>query len=253
MRAARDVVLVIGGADSSGGAGIARDLRTLSDVGAIGVAVVTAVTAQTHSEVQSIHFVPPTMIREQIQTALASNNVRAIKVGMLGTRQAVEAVAASLPPRNEMPIVLDPVLAASSGRALLDEGGRIALIEQLLPLATLITPNGPEAAALLAERTVDGTKDLASYGMRLLQHGPLAVLIKGGHSGGDEAVDLFFSEDRDVVALSGPRLPGSLRGTGCALASAIAAGLARELPLAIACQEAKHYVAGLFEEAMASL
>jgi hydroxymethylpyrimidine/phosphomethylpyrimidine kinase len=253
MPAARDVVLVIGGSDSSGGAGIARDLSTLSALGARGVAVVTAVTAQTNSEVRSIHFIPPPMIREQIGTALASNDVRAIKIGMLGNRQTVEAVAASLALRNELPVVLDPVLAASSGRALLDDDGRVVLIERLLPLATLITPNGPEAAALLGEPMAPGTKDLISYGVRLLEHGPRAVLVKGGHSGGDEAIDLLFSGDRDVVTLGGPRFPGSLRGTGCALASAIAAGLAREMSVVDACRDAKRYVAGLFEEASAGL
>jgi hydroxymethylpyrimidine/phosphomethylpyrimidine kinase len=252
MPVARDVVLVIGGSDSSGGAGIARDLRTLADVGVHGVAVVTAVTAQTHSEVQSIHLVPPPMIRAQIETALASNNVRAIKIGMLGTREAVEAVVASLSARSGLPIVLDPVLAASSGRALLDRDGRIALVG-LFPLATLITPNAPEAAALLGEPPASATKELMSYGTRLLKEGPRAVLIKGGHCGGDEATDLLFSGDQDVFTLTGSRLPGSLRGTGCALASAIAAGLARELPVLDACRGAKHYVAGLFEEAIAGL
>jgi hydroxymethylpyrimidine/phosphomethylpyrimidine kinase len=253
MPVVRDVVLVIGGSDSSGGAGIARDLRTLADVGVHGVAVVTAVTAQTHSEVRAIHLVPPPMIRAQIETALASNDVRAIKIGMLGTREAVEAVVASLPAQNELPIVLDPVLAASSGRALLDRDGRIALVGKLFPLATLITPNAPEAAALLCEPPANATKELMSYGTRLLKEGPRAVLIKGGHRGGDEATDLLFLADQDVFTLTGPRLPGSLRGTGCALASAIAAVLARKLPVLDACQEAKRYVAGLFEEAIASL
>jgi hydroxymethylpyrimidine/phosphomethylpyrimidine kinase len=253
MPVVRDVVLVIGGSDSSGGAGIARDLRTLSDVGAHGVAVVTAVTAQTHSDVQSIHLVPPSMIRGQIETALASNNVRAIKIGMLGSREGVEAVVASLPPRNETPIVLDPVLAASSGRTLLDDEGRVALVSQLFPLATLITPNALEAAALLGEPVVGTSTELMSYGTRLLRQGPRAVLIKGGHSAGDEAVDILFSGDRDVLALQCTRLPGSLRGTGCALASAIAAGLARDLSMLSACRQAKRYVAGLFEEAISSL
>jgi hydroxymethylpyrimidine/phosphomethylpyrimidine kinase len=247
---ARSTVLVIAGSDSSGGAGISRDLRTLHDLDVNGVAVVTAVTAQTNTSVRSIHFVPPATIRDQIATALASNPIRAIKIGMLGTRAAVEAVAASLPLRNEIPIVLDPVLAASSGRSLLDDDARIALIELLFPRATLITPNIPEAAALLGEPVAQGATTLMTYGTRLLADGPRAVLVKGGHGEGDESVDLLISSSADVVKLRGPRLPGTLRGTGCALSSAIAAGLSRELSLVAACREARSYVASLFDAAI---
>jgi hydroxymethylpyrimidine/phosphomethylpyrimidine kinase len=248
----RDTVLVIGGSDCSGGAGIARDLRTLSDHSMHGVAVVTAVTAQTHAEVRGVHLVPPEFIGDQITAALASNAVRAIKIGMLGTARAVEAVAAHLP-RNGMPIVLDPVLAASSGGCLLDDSGKAALVERLLPLATLITPNVPEAALLLGAPVTTDPAALTRYGIELLKLGPAAVLVKGGHGEGDEAIDLLMSTAGDAVTLSGPRLPGTLRGTGCALASAIAVGLASERSLNMACREAKRYVAGLFESAIASL
>ncbi len=244
-------MLVIGGSDSSGGAGVGRDLRTLSNLNVSGVAVITAVTAQTNTRVQSIHLVPPAMIRHQISTALASNTIHAIKIGMLGNRHAVEAVASSLPLRNEVPVVLDPVLAASSGRTLLDDDGRMALIEILFPRVTLITPNILEAATMLGEPIARDIETLTAYGTRLLADGPRAVLVKGGHAEGEESIDLLIAAAGDVTKLRGPRLPGSLRGTGCALASAIAAGLAREQTLIGACREAKLYVASLFEQAIA--
>jgi hydroxymethylpyrimidine/phosphomethylpyrimidine kinase len=242
-------VLAIGGSDSSGGAGISRDVRTLTELGVRAVAVVTAVTAQTDTSVQGLHFVPPALIRDQIATAQASNVIRAIKIGMLGTRQAVEAVAAGLPLRNEVPIVLDPVLGSSSGRSLLDDDGRAALIELLFPRVTLITPNIPEAAALLGEVVATERAALELYGQRLLVNGPRAVLVKGGHAEGDESVDLLICPERDVVEIRGQRLPGSLRGTGCALSSAIAAGLSQGLSLPAACRQGRRYVQSLFERA----
>jgi len=242
-------VLVIGGSDSSGGAGIARDLQALHDMNVRGVAVVTAVTAQTDTSVRSINLVPQGAIRDQIETALSSNRIHAIKIGMLGTRRAVEAVAHSLPVRSEVPVILDPVLASSSGRALTDDDARVALIELLFPRATLITPNAVEAAALLGEPAVTDAATLESYALRLLDQGPRAVLLKGGHAEGDDSVDLLVNAEREVARLSGPRMRGTLRGTGCALASAIAAGLARELRLIDACREGKRYIMSLFEVA----
>jgi len=250
LTSSRPTVLVIAGSDSSGGAGITRDLRTLFDLDVNGVAVVTAVTAQTNTSVQGVHFVPANVIRDQLATALASNTVRAIKIGMLGTRAAVEAVASSLPLRNEIPIVLDPVLAASSGRSLLEDDARIALIERLFPRVTLITPNIPEAAALLGEPVSQDPTTLTTYGVRLLADGPRAVLVKGGHGDGDESIDQLITGADDVVTFRGPRLPGTLRGTGCALSSAIAAGIARELSMVNACRGARDYVAGLFDAAL---
>jgi hydroxymethylpyrimidine/phosphomethylpyrimidine kinase len=244
-------VLVIGGSDSSGGAGITRDLSTLHDLNVRGVAVITAVTAQTNTSVRSVNLIPQGTIRDQIETALASNRIRAIKIGMLGTRRAVEAVALSLALRGEVPVVLDPVLAASSGRALADDDARIALIELLFPLATVITPNAVEAACLLAEPVVTDAATLELYALRLLDHGPHAVLLKGGHAEGEESIDVLVSAEREIARLPGPRRPGTLRGTGCALASAIAAGLARDLPLIDACRESKRYIMGLFEQALA--
>lgn len=242
-------VLVIGGSDSSGGAGIVRDLQTLHDLNVRGVAVLTAVTAQTNASVRSIHPIPPETIRDQIETALSSNPVGAIKIGMLGTRDAVEAVALSLAGHGELPLVLDPVLAASSGRALLDDDARVALIDLLFPRATVITPNAIEAATLLGARFVTDTATLESYAARLLDLGARSVLLKGGHAEGEESVDILVNPDREVARLRGTRMAGALRGTGCALASAIAAGLALELPLLEACRRARRYISRLFEKA----
>ena len=142
-------VLVIAGSDSSGGAGLVRDVRTLARFGTRVLCAVTAVTVQSDSEVTAVHPVSTATVRAQIEAALATGRVGAIKIGMLATRAIALAVAACLPPREQVPIVLDPVLASSSGAALLDAGGREALRDNLVPRATLVTPNIPEAAALL--------------------------------------------------------------------------------------------------------
>jgi len=256
-------VLVIGGTDSSGGAGLSRDLRVLTDCDVLGVPVVTGVTAQTHAAVHSMHAVPPEVVREQISAALESNVILAIKIGMLGARATVEAVARSLPVNDAVPIVLDPVLVASSGKALVDDSGREAMRELLLPNVTLLTPNIPEAAALLdaaashgatathecvsCEAALHDEATLVDLAQRLRALGPQAVLVKGGHGSGEHCVDILSCDDGEIVRLSARRLPVTMRGTGCALASAIAAGLARGLPLPYACRFGKHYLLNQFQ------
>lgn len=235
-------VLVIAGTDSSGGAGLARDVRTLAHFGTAALCAVTAVTAQTDTQLTATHVVPPEIVRAQMAAALATGKVAAIKIGMLGTRATVLAVAASLPPRAQVPIVLDPVLASSSGGELLEEAGREALIEYLVPHVTLITPNIPEAAALLGTATVLLESALLQQAQALLALGPQAVLLKGGHGTGEEAVDYLVRDGQPPRRLSAPRLPGTQRGTGCALASGIAAGLAAGLALEEACARAKRHV-----------
>src|SRR5215469_10141933 len=141
----RPAVLVIAATDSSGGAGLTRDVRVLSDFSVDALCVVTAVTAQSDQQVTAVHHVPPDVVRAQLTAALATRQVGAIKIGMLGTRATVEAVAEALP-ASDVPIVLDPVLVSSSGGVLLDDAGRAALIRLLMPRATLVTPNVPEVA-----------------------------------------------------------------------------------------------------------
>jgi hydroxymethylpyrimidine/phosphomethylpyrimidine kinase len=290
---ARPAVLVIAATDSSGGAGLTRDVRVLSDFSVDALCVVTAVTAQSDKKVTAVHHIPPDVIRAQIAAALATRQVGAIKVGMLGNRATVEAVveglkaslsarggpgpgesvASGLPPVgaslrerrfHAIPVVVDPVLVSTSGGVLLDAGGRAALLEALFPLATLVTPNVPEAAALLGEALAKDEGELVQQGLRLLGFGSRAILLKGGHrcaggSGGrdaEEAVDLLISADgaaadgrpsdhSAVERLVAKRVEGASRGTGCALASAIAAGLAGGKPLNEACRAAKNYVLGM--------
>jgi hydroxymethylpyrimidine/phosphomethylpyrimidine kinase len=240
-------VLVIAGSDSSGGAGLARDLRTLESQGVEALIALTAVTAQSDSRLWAVHPVPPELIRAQILSALESRSVGAVKIGMLGTAAAVEAVAESLPRERDVPLVLDPVLRSSSGGELLDEAGRRAMQERLFPMTTLLTPNIPEAARLCGGQPQAGsdTATRLAWAAQLLARGPRAVLIKGGHAAGTEAADLLARADGTREWLSSARLAGTLRGTGCALASAIAAGLARGQALGEACWNARRYVLDL--------
>ena len=240
-------VLVIAGSDSSGGAGLTRDVRTLARLGVEVLCVLTAVTAQTDAQVTAVHPVPPEVIRAQMVAALATGRVRAIKLGMLGTRGAVLAVAATLPPAATVPLVLDPVLAASSGAELLDAGGREALRELLLPRATVLTPNIPEAAALLGERRAADEEELVRQGRALLTLGPQAVLVKGGHGEGMFATDLLLTHAGAPQRLTAPRSAARRRGTGCTLSSAIAAGLATGLELPQACERAKQFVTSFIQ------
>jgi len=242
-------VLVIAGSDSSGGAGLARDLCTLAHFSTAAVCALTAVTVQSDARVVSVHPLPPELVRAQIQAALATRPVGAIKIGMLANAAVACAVAASLPPRVQQPVVLDPVLAASSGGELLDAAGRAALRAELLPRTTLLTPNIPEAAALLDVRPALDESELLQQAQALLSLGPQAVLIKGGHGHGREAVDLLVQRGEPPRRYGAPRSPNSCRGTGCALASAIAAGLAAGLPLPESCLRARAYVLELLRTA----
>ena len=235
-------VLVIAGSDSSGGAGLTRDVATLERLGIGVLCALTAVTAQTDAQVLAVHPLPPDIVRAQITAALATGRVGAVKIGMLGTAAAVMAVAESLPPRAAVPLVLDPVLAASAGGELLDPSGREALRQVLLPRVTLLTPNIPEAAALLGESAARGEAELLRQGRMLLAFGPQAVLLKGGHGGGALAIDLLLTGGGDPRRLTAPRSSAVRRGTGCTLSSAIAAGLARGLDLTHSCEQAKRYV-----------
>jgi hydroxymethylpyrimidine/phosphomethylpyrimidine kinase len=241
-------VLVIAGTDSSGGAGLARDVATLTRLGADALVAVTAVTAQTDSEVRAVELLPPALVRAQIGAALATRRAAAIKTGMLGNGAIVAAVAAAIPPRELVPLVLDPVLAASSGGTLLDEAGRAALAALLLPRATLLTPNIPEAALLLGAAPAASAAEMIEQGRALCARGAAAVLVKGGHASAALATDWLVTRAGSVQRLAAPRVAAARRGTGCALASAIAAGLAARLPLGAACQRAKEHVSGLLQQ-----
>jgi hydroxymethylpyrimidine/phosphomethylpyrimidine kinase len=239
-------VLVIAGADSSGGAGLTRDVETLTHFGVGARCALTAVTAQSDTAVTAIEVLPAALVRAQIDAAFATGGVDAIKIGMLGTRAVVLAVATALAAHAAVPMVLDPVLAATSGAALLDTAGQAALREMLLPRATLLTPNIPEVAALLGVESAAGEAQLLQQGRALLALGAQAVLLKGGHGSGELATDLLLTTAA-VQRLSAPRAARAQRGTGCALGSAIAAGLAAGMDMLSACGRAKDYVTQLLQ------
>jgi len=239
MSIAPSTVLVIAGSDSSGGAGIARDITTLTEHGVNACCAITAVTAQTDDAVTGIDHLSPQIIRYQIATALKSHVVGAIKLGMLGTAATVDAVAQALS-NTQAPLVLDPVLHSSSGTPLLDDDGIATMRKQLLARTLLLTPNLAEAAALVHEPQATHEEIMLRQARKLLEQGPHAILIKGGHAEG-AALDLLVTRD-DVVRLSAPRVPARMRGTGCALASSIAAMLAKGASLRAACETAKDYV-----------
>ena len=240
-------VLVIAGCDSSGGAGLTRDVCTLTQLDARALPVVTAVTAQSDARLHAVHVVPAELVRAQMAAAFTTCGIDAIKIGMLATAATVRAVAASLPATGP-PVVLDPVLTSSSGGELLDRDGRAALCAMLLPRATLLTPNIPEAAALLGTRSARDEDERLRQAAALLALGARAVLLKGGHADGPEAADLLLTADAAPHWLRAPRSPAPRRGTGCALSAAIAAGLAAGLPLSAACEEAKQHVTQLLQQ-----
>lgn len=235
-------VLVIAGSDSSGGAGIARDIETVAAFGVRICVAVTAVTAQTHDGVSSVEFMSAELVADQMSTALAANRVAAIKIGMLGTARTVAAVTSVLRSLPDIPVVLDPILASSSGRSLLELDAIGPLKADLMPLCTLVTPNLIELALLCDAETATTDDALAKQSQHLLLDGARAVLVKGGHAQGRHSTDVLFRPDQPPVRFDAPRLMGEMRGTGCALSSAIAAGLVLDLSLAECVGRAKQYV-----------
>ena len=235
-------VLVIAGSDSSGGAGAQRDLRVLADFGVRAVTALTAVTTQTDHQILSSLIPPPNLIRDQIKAALCMCPIAAVKIGMLGNAATVEAVVNGLDEMRGIPIILDPVLVSSSGASLLDENGQQTMRTRLFPLVALLTPNMPEAAALLGEPPAYNEETMLLQANLLLGLGTKAVLLKGGHGTGNLSVDLLVEEGKKPIRLVAARLPTTMRGTGCALSSAIAAQLAVGKSLAESCQIAKAYL-----------
>jgi hydroxymethylpyrimidine/phosphomethylpyrimidine kinase len=221
------VALTVAGSDPSGGAGIQADLKTFSALGVYGTAVLTALTAQNTRGVTGVHGVPPGFVAEQLATLFADVEVHATKLGMLGTADVVHAVAAALADRPGGPVVCDPVMVATSGDRLIDDAAIDAVRTDLLPLADLVTPNVPEAAVLLDAPPATDVDELPDQATALLALGPRAVLLKGGHLGGDESVDVLATAD-GVTVTRRPRVDTTAtHGTGCTLSSALAALAAR--------------------------
>jgi hydroxymethylpyrimidine/phosphomethylpyrimidine kinase len=236
------IALTIAGSDSSGGAGIQADLKTFAAFGVYGASVITAVTAQNTQSVLGIHGVPPSVVTAQIDAVFADLDIKAVKIGMAGEPATIEAIGSALARLSIRQIVLDPVMVASSGGRLLSPEAVGALRKKLVSRAKLLTPNLPEAAALLDEAVASDESAIESQGKRLLAMGCEAVLIKGGHGQGDESIDYLFSGD-GIKALSAPRIATqNTHGTGCSLSSAIAAGLAKGEGLESAVRNAKTWI-----------
>jgi hydroxymethylpyrimidine/phosphomethylpyrimidine kinase len=237
------VALTIAGSDSSGGAGIQADLKTFAAFGVYGASVVTAVTAQNTKGITGIHLVPSDFVTAQMDTIFGDLDVNAVKIGMVAQLATIDAIVAALMRFSVNRIVLDPVMVATSGDRLLPAGAGDALRTKLIPLAQLITPNLPEAAALLEEPIASNEAGIEDQGRRLLSMGCGAVLIKGGHGQGMQSIDYLFSKDGGKLALAAPRIASrNTHGTGCSLSSAIAAGLARGEELRSAVRAAKDWI-----------
>ncbi len=236
------VALTIAGSDSSGGAGIQADLKTFAAFGVYGASVITALTAQNTQGVRGVHVVPADFVTAQLDAVFDDLDVGAVKIGMVAEPAIIEAIATALVRWKPEHIVLDPVMVATSGGRLLPADAVAGLLKDLMPKATLITPNLPEAAALLNEPVAADAAAIRDQGKRLLALGAQAVLIKGGHGQGAESIDYLFRGD-DVAALAAQRLPtNNTHGTGCSLSSAIAAGLAKGEPLETAVRQAKTWL-----------
>lgn len=233
-------VLIIAGSDSGGGAGIQADIKTCSAFGAYAMTAVTAVTAQNTVGVHAVEMMPPKLVKAQIEACLSDLGADVVKIGMLGTKEIVDVVAEAVDELDAF-VILDPVAVATSGDALLEEDAVAALRDTLLPLADLVTPNVPEAE-LLTGLKIEDVDDLTKAGDALLERGVYAALMKGGHLDGKSVVDVLVSEEGANI-MSGPRLrTRHTHGTGCTLASAVAANMALGLDLDEAVMRAREFV-----------
>jgi hydroxymethylpyrimidine/phosphomethylpyrimidine kinase len=235
-------VLTIAGSDSGGGAGVQADLKTFSALGTYGCSVFAALTAQNTRAVTAIHDVPPEFITAQLDAVFDDIEIAAVKLGMLSRPEAIEAVADGLRRHGARSIVIDPVMVAKSGARLLREEAVSALKTQLLPLATLITPNLPEAGVLLDLEPASDAAGMIEMASALRELGPQAVLVKGGHLEGPESIDVLDDAGEPQVLVASRVATSNTHGTGDTLSSAIAAFLARGHGLREAVREAKAYL-----------
>ena len=235
------IAMTIAGSDSGGGAGIAADLKTFAALGVYGACVITALTAQNTKGMQAIHEVPADFVTAQIDAVFSDLDVGAVKIGMLGSAAVIDAVAAGLVRHGARNVVLDPVMAASSGETLL-RAEALGALRKLAAQASVLTPNLPEAAALLDAPVAGNEDEMRGQGEQLLALGAGAVLIKGGHASGPDSVDLLV-ESAGFTRFGARRIDTeNTHGTGCTLSSAIAAHLAKGSMLGEAVGEAKTYV-----------
>jgi hydroxymethylpyrimidine/phosphomethylpyrimidine kinase len=243
------VALTIAGSDSSGGAGIQADLKTFAACGVYGASAITALTAQNTSGVTGVFPVPAGFVTEQIDAVFEDLEVGAVKIGMVSQRDVIAAIAAGIARWTPKHVVLDPVMVATSGDRLLAPEAVEALRTVLIPLADVITPNLPEAAALLDEAIAETEAEIEAQGRRLLTLGCKAVLIKGGHGHSVQSIDYFVTADT-TLALPAPRaVTQNTHGTGCTLSSAIAAALAMGQGMEAAVRFGKAYVTAAIKAA----
>lgn len=233
--------LTIAGSDSGGGAGIQADIKTMSALGCFATSVITAVTAQNTCGVTAIHHIPPAVIRAQLAAVMDDICPSVVKIGMLGCRETIDCVADELARRSGFLTVIDPVMAATSGDMLMQEDAREAMEERLFPLATLLTPNLPEAEALCG-MAIDGNETMVEAGRKLVDKGCEAVLLKGGHMQGTTKTDLLVTRCEAIRYESPAVATANTHGTGCTLSAAIASFLARGYVLGDAVKAAKDYI-----------
>lgn len=236
------IALTIAGSDSGGGAGVQADLKTFSALGVYGASVLTALTAQNTQGVSGVYEVTPEFISEQISTVCTDLEVSAVKIGMLHRPEIIEAVADSLEQNPIGHVVLDPVMVAKSGDALLVDEAVAALKSILIPKASIITPNIPEAAKLLRRRIPTVQANMEHSAERLLSLGCGAVLLKGGHLDSDSSADVFFDGNQHRHLDCKRIFTKNTHGTGCTMSSAICAYLARKVGLVRAVTESKNYI-----------
>jgi hydroxymethylpyrimidine/phosphomethylpyrimidine kinase len=242
--------LTIAGSDSGGGAGIQADLKTFAAHGVYGTSAITALTAQNTRGVAGVHVVPAEFVTLQLETVVSDIGCDAVKTGMLANEAIVEAVAAAVESLELPNLVVDPVMIAKGGDRLLSETAVHAVRTVLLRLARVVTPNIPEAEALAGIR-IDSLAAMREAGSRLLKLGPQAVIVKGGHLSGPEAVDVLVTADDEII-LRAPRLNvPNTHGTGCTFAAALAARLARGESIEDAARGAKDYVTGAMRHGIA--
>ncbi len=236
------VVLTIAGSDSSGGAGIQADLKAMSAIGVFGTSAITAITAQNTCEVRAIQGISPDVVKSQIEAVLNDLPCYTVKLGMLFNREIIEAIADCLGRYPLRHIVLDPVMVSTSGCRLIEEEAIEAVKSRLLPRATVITPNIPEAE-ILSGYPITCEADMARAAEQIFREGCQAVLIKGGHFSGEDSTDLLFQPGCDPIRYTTPRInTRNTHGTGCTFSSAIASYLALENPLPDAIAQAKAYL-----------
>lgn len=246
-------VLTIAGVDPSGGAGVIADVKAISANGAYACSVIAVLTAQNTRSVTSIHAVPPIFVREQLDTLFADVVIDAAKIGMVGASSVIRAVAEGLAGRMPAHLVLDPVMIAKSGDALLEKDAVGSLREALLPLATVITPNLPEAGVLLERRAPDSVKEMRQMAEalreRMTHTGARWVYLKGGHLPNGEAIDVLHDGDK-MIELAAPRVATkNTHGTGCTLSAALAACLPQSPDVPTAARRAKAYLTAALKRA----